>query len=217
MAAFARKLFGVFEEELFPAPSSEILFNPYRDEDPDYDLTGAAEIRRENLRNYFFSFRKAPPVLMVGEAPGPRGCRFSGIPFTSERQLLAGMFPFAGKKSGKAARPYSEPSGTILWEALLPFYPGFLLWNAVPLHPHKPGRPISVRAPGRAEISAFAGLLAKVVSFTAPDRVVALGRNAEHALGLAGVRAEYVRHPSQAGAPEFRRGVLKVVRGAGLA
>ena len=31
--------------------------------------------------------RAETPILLVGEAPGYRGTRVSGIPFTSERQL----------------------------------------------------------------------------------------------------------------------------------
>lgn len=42
------------------------------------------EIRRKNLMNYFERMeRLKPSILLVGEAPVYRGCRRSGIPFTS--------------------------------------------------------------------------------------------------------------------------------------
>src|SRR5262249_50780611 len=54
-------------------------FNFYRDGE------GAA-LRRERLSAYLGA-RAEAPLLLVGEAPGFRGARVSGIPFTSERQL----------------------------------------------------------------------------------------------------------------------------------
>ena len=51
-------------------------FNQYAD----------SELRRERLAHYLRERRRAR-VLLVGEAPGYRGARVSGIPFTSERQL----------------------------------------------------------------------------------------------------------------------------------
>jgi hypothetical protein len=49
------------------------------------DGQGAA-LRRARLAAYLES-RAEAPLLLVGEAPGYRGARVSGIPFTSERQL----------------------------------------------------------------------------------------------------------------------------------
>src|SRR2546428_107536 len=54
-------------------------FNFYRE-------GGGADLRRERLHAYLEEHRHAE-LLLVGEAPGWRGTRISGIPFTSERQL----------------------------------------------------------------------------------------------------------------------------------
>jgi large subunit ribosomal protein L13 len=45
-----------------------------------------AAVRRDRLAAYLEA-RVEAPILLVGEAPGYRGARISGLPFTSERQL----------------------------------------------------------------------------------------------------------------------------------
>ena len=78
--------------EYDPSP----VFNIYTETNPDLEHLDAAQIRRSNLYNYLSSFLERPSILIVGEAPGWRGCRFSGVPFTSESQLYSAKFPFKG-------------------------------------------------------------------------------------------------------------------------
>lgn len=156
-------------------------FNFYRD-------GRGAELRRRRLRKYLDA-RWGARLLLVGEAPGYRGGRVSGIPFTSERQLTG---------SGPA-----EASATIVHGVLneLGVEEEVLLWNVVPTHP---GSESSNRRPSRAEIESglpFARRLAR------GRRVVAVGRLAERALG-----APYVRHPSHGGADAFRRQLGALLR-----
>ncbi|HSB52540.1 MAG TPA: uracil-DNA glycosylase [Dissulfurispiraceae bacterium] len=204
-------LWGFLEEGLFSVPSSTLLFNQYRNNIPGIDLPRGSEIRKENLSKYLRSFTRRPSVLVVGEAAGPWGCRFSGIPFTSERQLTEGSLPFRGEQSSTHEPPYTETSGTIVWKSLLSRYPDFFLWNAVPLHPHKKGEPLTIRKPSRAELLAFSEILSRIVTTLVPKRVIAVGRTAEQALLLLGKTPVYVRHPSQAGATEFREGIVRAL------
>src|SRR5437899_9338018 len=101
------------------------------------DGEGAA-LRRSRLAAYLEE-RADAPLLLVGEAPGYRGARISGIPFTSERQLTGG---------GPA-----EASATIVHRVLaeLGLEEHVLLWNLVPTHP---GSERSNRRPTRVEIEA---------------------------------------------------------------
>jgi uracil-DNA glycosylase len=154
-------------------------FNFYREGD-------GAEIRRSRLLTYLRE-RENAPVLLVGEAPGYRGARVSGIPFTSERQLTG---------TGPA-----EASATIVHRVLgeLGLEETVLLWNVVPTHP---GTATSNRRPRTAEVAAGLPFLHDLAR---GRRVVAVGRIAESVLR----GAPYVRHPSHGGAAEFRAGLLR--------
>jgi hypothetical protein len=156
-------------------------FNFYRDGD-------GAERRRARLCAYLEQ-RAGARLLLVGEAPGFRGARVSGIPFTSERQL-----------SGDGP---AEATATIVHRALdeLGLTERVLLWNVVPAHPHLPGRPATNRPPVRAEVDAG---LRFVDELARGRRIVPVGRIAGRALGLP-----WIRHPSHGGAVPFRRGLAE--------
>jgi hypothetical protein len=163
-------------------------FNFYREGD-------GAELRRERLRRYLAA-RAEAPLLLVGEAPGYRGARISGIPFTSERQLT-GHGP-------------AEATATIVHRVLaeLGLEESVLLWNVVPVHPHVRAHPDTNRRPTRAEVEA--GL--PFVSELACGRLVApVGGVAGAALGLVPIR-----HPSRGGAARFREGLLHFAIGGRL-
>lgn len=168
-----------FVEELAAARIGE-TFNFYRDGD-------GAGLRRDRLAAYLGA-RSRARLLLVGEAAGYRGARVSGIPFTSERQLT-------GRAPGEA-------SATIVHRALreLGIADDVLLWNVVPTHPHRPGRPATNRTPARAEVDAGAPFVAELAR---GRTVLAVGRVAQRVLG-----GPYVRHPSHGGAAAFRAALV---------
>jgi len=157
-------------------------FNFYRDGD-------GADIRRDRLLAYLRS-RESAPLLLVGEAAGYRGARVSGIPFTSERQLIG--------------RGPAEASATVVHRVLaeLGLEERVLLWNVVPTHPHLPGRPETNRQPTRVEIAAADSFLRELARVR---RVIAVGRVAQSVLGTPAVR-----HPSHGGAAAFRAALLEL-------
>src|SRR5215213_3191615 len=148
-------------------------FNFYRD-------GAAGEVRRARLLAYLRS-REEASLLLVGEAPGYRGARVSGIPFTSERQLTG---------TGPA-----EATATIVHRVLaeLEIEKDVLLWNVVPTHP---GTETSNRRPTRSEVEAGLPFLAELAR---GRRSIAVGRLAHSVVG-----GPYVRHPSHGGGAEFR-------------
>ena len=205
-----QSLWEFLAHEVFPFESTEILWNPYQGENPVLDQPGGAKIRQDNLHNYLECFERTPKFFLVGEAPGPWGCRFSGIPFTSERALAQGKMPFRGNPSSKFDPLAAERSGTILWEMLIDFFPNFIVWNCIPFHPTKPGDPLSIRTPKRSEILNFRHILQGMIDILKPKQVVAIGRKAEIALNSIGIEATYVRHPSHGGAREFKQGMQRI-------
>lgn len=156
-------------------------FNFYRD-------GAGASLRRDRLADYLAT-RADARILLVGEAPGYRGARVSGIPFTSERQL-SGTGP-------------AEATATIVRRTLheLDLEEDVLCWNVVPTHP---GTAASNRRPTRAEVAAGLPFVERLAH---GRRVVAVGRLAHESLG-----APYVRHPSRGGAAAFAAGLRDLLR-----
>jgi hypothetical protein len=180
-------------------------FNQYAGAGPD-DVPGAAAIRLANLRAYLAE-RPGADVVCLGEAGGYQGMRWSGIAFSSERDLLRWGAPY---RTTCAARTWSEPSGTIVHKVLaeLGAEHRVILWNTVPTHPHRPGEPLSNRRPTTAEVEAGAPLAMRLVELVRPRTVVAVGRIAESVLPAGTV---YVRHPANAGGPAFREGIRAIL------
>jgi hypothetical protein len=198
--------------EVLVTYQGEGVFNQYRDVQPSLDQPGGAEIRCQNLRSYLSAFSRARFVL-VGEAAGYAGCRFSGIPFTSEAQLVGSeALDWAVgcdvARSSSADAPWRERSATIVWEAI-GGRKDCLLWNAFPWHPYDGSQLLSNRPPGpdlRGGLEALRCLLSLV-----PRAVpCAVGRVAQRALATLGVRAPYIRHPSRGGKPKFIAGLARL-------
>lgn len=202
----------IIAKNLHREPSTNELFNPYSGNNPDLDVNNAHLIRRKNLQRYLCDRDVDPQVLLLAEAPGPWGCRFSGVPITSEQQLLDPDFPVFGDQSSLNESPHKEYSASIYWRILEPYHQHILTWNTVPMHPHYVQKPLTIRTPRVSEIKRFLPLTRQLVDCMKPRAVIAVGRKAEKALGLIDTPATYVRHPSQGGASLFEEGVLRVLK-----
>lgn len=191
-------------------PSGRTTFNQYRDVHPELDRADGAQLRCANLNAYLNAFSGARHIL-IGEAAGYAGCRFSGIPFTSEAQIvstprspgwLAGLDV---NRSSAAERPWAERSATVVW-ASLDGRRDCLLWNAFPWHPFLPDSSLTNRPPGK-ELEAGLDLLGCLLELFPQAQPYAVGRVAQRALTLLGVDAPYIRHPSYGGARQFAHAV----------
>jgi hypothetical protein len=199
--------------ELLQAYQGPSVFNQYRDQDPVLDGPDAPALRRANLHRYLEAFAGAAYVL-VGEAAGYAGCRFSGIPFTGEAQLI-GPMPLPWAATGGLAQtslgdPWRERSAEIVWPAL-DGRRDCVLWNAFPWHPFK-DTPLTNRRPRVKELRQATAALRCFLSLFPQAEVYAVGRVSQGALQALGVRAAYIRHPSHGGKRAFTKGVTALPR-----
>lgn len=194
------------------------VFNPFGEVNLEYDRPDAAERRRANMQAYLDIFRSAAYVA-VAEAPGYNGARFSGVWFTAERLLVGEQaLPWA-RESGRFVRcsrddrPLRpELSSTIVWSALGERR-DIIFWPSFPWHPMGARGPMSNRAPRRDESRAGLDVLRFFLDAVVPGRIpFAIGRHGQAALERLGYDVLYVRHPSQGGATEFRRGIAALPR-----
>ena len=157
-----------------------------------YREGAGAALRCDRLGAYLERCAEAP-ILLVGEAPGYRGARVSGIPFTSERQLTG--------------RGPAEATATIVQRVLaeLGLADRVLLWNIVPTHP---GTAASNRRPTADEVTAGRPFAEEL---SGGRLVLGVGRIASEALSVP-----YVRHPARGGLAEFRAGLLPFAPGGRL-
>lgn len=190
------------------------LFNPWADTCGE-DLPGndpASKIRR--LAQHLDC---EPMFILCGDAPGYQGCRHTGVAFTSERLLLEGAIPRMDRASGRLTSrrpPYSEPSATIVWRALREagIEERVILWNAVQLHPHKPGNQRSNRTPTDSELTLGLPALKLLLEAFPSAQIVAVGKKASRQLAKLGIMVpSAVRHPANGGASEFAAGIRELV------
>lgn len=202
---YAVDVFRAFIERLAAAPAPPDARNPYTGDGP-------AAIRRGNLALYLTRLAvRRPGVLLVGEAPGYRGCAVTGVPFTSRAILLDERSPFglfgaaAGFRIDEESCAAREATATIVWGALGALGQLPLLWNACPFHPHPSGRPAANRAPTAAEVAAGEWAVRELLTLFPVGQVIAVGNRARAALGRWGIPAAAVRHPSHGGKAAFSR------------
>jgi uracil-DNA glycosylase len=175
--------------------------------------------RRRNLEIYLQEMLdRSPQVLLVGEAPGFRGMRITGVPFTNRTifERPANEFGLFGPGKGyvlptEAAGVASEPTATVMWEVLaeLEFLP--LLWSACPWHTHVPGRPMSNRTPTSAEAALGTPFWQALTELFPIESVVAVGNVAHRSLQRSGVDVPKIRHPAHGGRSGFKRGLQELL------
>ncbi len=193
------------------------LFNPWRDPCTDDKPCNGPEAKLARLAAHLGC---DPEFILCGEAPSYRGCRHSGIAFTSEHLLLEGMIPRIPAMSHRLTikkGPYKEGSATTIWKVLyeLGIEERTVLWNAIQMHPHKPGNERSNRRPTSAEIDNFGKPALEILLKEFPSAVVvAVGKTAEGLLESMSIPYEPVRHPAYGGAAKFAQGLKLLVGGA---
>ena len=196
------------------------LFNPWREWCDADDRTNAEAGPDGRLKRLAAHLNCTPRFVLVGEAPGYQGARYSGVAFTSERLLIGGAIPRIGSVNGRLTTKsprggsFAEPSATIIWKTLygLKIEEAVVLWNAVQLHPHHDGEAWTNRTPTPAELALGAPALKILLEAFPEARLVAVGRKAELLLrDLGAVPCAQVRHPANGGATAFARGLAELL------
>lgn len=191
---------------------------PGRNNFLDHSHPGNA-VRRRNLELYLSEMLdRSPRVLLLGEAPGFRGMRITGVPFTNRTMFQgpANIFGLFGPGKGyalpaEAEGVAAEPTATVMWEVLaeLDFLP--LLWSACPWHTHVPGEPQSNRTPRITEAKLGMPYWQSLVELFSIEVVVAVGNIAHRSLQASGMDAPKVRHPAHGGRSGFKRGLEELL------
>jgi len=172
---------------------------------------GSNRARISNLRKYlnYFSENK-PKLILVGEAPGYRGCCVSGIPLTSTGVMkTVPFFKEIGITEVKCVQ--DESTASIVWNYLNEkgAYP--LFWNAYPFHPHKKNNSASNRKPTKSELEVGKRYLKELMAIFPDAQLVAVGKVAQESLWSEGIDARCIRHPAFGGKAEFIRGLEELL------
>jgi uracil-DNA glycosylase len=188
------------------------IFNPWLQSCPNEISNKYYLQRRKNLKAHLSC--PDPLCILVGEAAGFRGARFTGVPFTSEKLLVDQAIPRVEHPKGERITtrhiPWKEPSATIVWEELnkLNVADRTILFNAVPWHPEGKDGPLSNRAPNADEKKAGQDCLSLFFELfqDIPVPVMALGNIASESLNRLSIYHTKIRHPANGGATLFCAG-----------
>ncbi len=177
-------------------------------------------IRRHNLAHYLSQMLELQPkILLVAEAPGYKGMRLTGVPFSSRALIRDGIegVPIFGEVNGyqeptDADNPAErEQTATIVWEVLRDVHPLPLSWNTSPFHPHRPGELLSNRKPRKPELDIGREFLLAIIDMYPFETFIAIGNTADDLLNKLGLDHHKVRHPAQGGKNDFVRGMRELL------
>jgi len=191
-----------FIRELQSQDSTPIVSNPYLVND-----------LAENLRVYLEAMLKikGKRILLVGEAPGYKGCKITGIPFSSGDVFETIEHPFLKKikKKIKLDRIEKENTASIVWRYLADKKTTPLFWNSFPYHPHPKNDVNKNRAPSRQEIEQGVVYLRALNQLFKPKIIAGIGNAGVKCAQLAfpEIEVAYIRHPSFGGKMDFIKGM----------
>lgn len=194
-------LIDQFIRQLKQQKNSSILYNPYLNSD-----------QVNNLKHYLDQMLTivGKRVLLVGEAPGYKGCKHTGIPFTSGGIFQEIDHPIINQLKEKIMinQLESENTASIVWRHMVNCQVTPLFWNAFPFHPHPQDKPNQNRAPSRMEIKKGLKYLVNLQKIFKAEIIAGVGKVGTNAAQLAfpDFEIEYIRHPSFGGKSKFISG-----------
>jgi len=175
-----------------------------------YGNSKESQIRRNNLKVYLTKMKSLnPSYLLLGEAPGYKGCRLSGIGFTSEKILFDNPF-FQNEQIqfiNESNKLESEISATIVWSEISKLTSTPLIWNIFPFHPHSTNDIQTNRTPTKSELEEGKRFLRNLLQIFEIKKIIALGRKPASQLTDVAIPNAYVRHPANGGKNLFIAGI----------
>jgi uracil-DNA glycosylase len=201
-----------FVDELAAVPSGPNFSNFYS------HSAAPNAVRRHNLALYLRDLHeRSPRVLMVGECPGYRGTKVTGVPFADVPVIVDGVqsLEMFGIQNGYRSplekhHPPKEQTSTTMWQVLGRYRFVPLLWASFPFHPYGDSS-CTNRTPTKCELLLGKEFLVKLLRDWSIETVIAVGRVAERTLGTLEVSCRHIRHPARGGKREFESGVARLV------
>lgn len=190
-------VFDAFIKSLSKRPSNSYVNNFYNSVD------STDKYKLNNLINYLQYYENNPPkIILIGEAPGYRGCAASGIPFTSQYTIKSSIF-FTRNQMGVVSGEQKENTATVMWGIFdeLAEYP--LLWNAFPFHPHQKNNKNTNRKPNTDELEEGLYYIKFLMTHFPLSQPAAVGNVAHSSLTSLGLNTVKIRHPSYGGKNKF--------------
>ncbi len=211
----------------FSAPQ---VFNPWHDYDERYDASRrGSSVRRQQLQAYLEERLHKAKIIMIAEAVGYQGGRFTGIAMTCERMLLGyhdtvtpdmvftGVLP---KRTSRADSTYitkrtqrelgfNEPTDSVVWNAMLeanidPYE--VVLWNIFPFHPFKGDDGLTNRTPTQDELDQGWTYTKQLLDLFPNIHILGIGQKSSLTLETYGVDVQAtLRHPANGGAGLYKQ------------
>ena len=181
---------------------------------------------RENLKiylEYMFNNRTENFKILVGEAPGYRGCAKTGVPFTDEKILIWLNENVDDLNFSVSKLPTSETSAQIIWQILKQKnidnafrFKNKLMWNIFPFHPYKVGNKNSNRKPNPYELNIGEYFLNELINIFSlkQNQIYAIGNTAAKTIKKINNQSlkfvNRIRHPSYGGKKDCQMALLNL-------
>ena len=194
--------------------SFENTFNPYSDRCDIHDYYDAPKKRRTLLLNILTAAAEVElDSIWIGRDLGYRGGRRTGLALTDDVHLRHHAQRW-GVEVDRLTKGQAVPERTaaVIWNVLSAINSSVFLWNVFPLHPYEAGDPFSNRAHNAKERNTGEEVLALLVEFLKPKRLIAIGNDAEKAANRVSGCTDVlkVRHPSYGGQTDFLNKIQRI-------
>jgi len=182
------------------------------------------DIPKNNLHCYLIHQMKAKAdILLLGEASGYAGCRYTGIPFTDGHVLSTSPFYTEMRKEGLMTIPiknHIERTATMVYKFLgihPTIFPRVVFWNAFPFHPFDT-TPDSNRPPKPEELELGRNIVYDLFQIFNFKEYHGIGRCGFETLqwmksnkDIPSFEPTFIKHPSYGGITQFKIDVCNVL------